>query len=338
MKKLMDKPPEKPFGPEASDGTHFVAAKSGRRLSSIFAVVLLLLTLYDVGILLGFLPLAGVGLLIRQVPPLESLFVEEGLFSSTVGVLLQNVLAFAPIYLLLWAWLRFYEKRSFSSLGLKIDPAALVQHLRGILVALAMVGGWVAVQAASGHLAFGGWMDRGPAGVAGFAAILLAAYLGRAFQIGIEEALFRGWALQAIGVRHGAVAGILLSSVFFSVFHFFHVMALFGIGQLHDPWPPVLAVNIFLWAVFAALWVLYEGSLWGVIALHAAALWSYEYVFGFGGSPSLLDARLVNPSYLTGGVGHAAAFEGLPATAVIGAGILGLLLLRRRKRRPVAGV
>lgn len=338
MKKLMDKPPEKSFGPEASDDTHFVAARSGRRLSNILVVVLLLLTLYDLGALMGFAPLAGVGLLIRQVPLLESLFMDEGLFSSTVGFLLQQVLYFAPTYLLLWAWLRFYEKRPFSSLGLKIDSAALGQHLRGVLVALVMVGGWVGIQAASGHLSFEGWMDLGPVGLAGFAAILLATYLGRAFQIGIEEAFFRGWALQAIGVRHGAVAGIFLSSVFFSFFHFFHIMTLFGIGELHDPWPPVLAVNIFLWAVFAALWVLYEGSLWGVIALHAAALWSYEYVFGFGGSPSLLDMRLVDPSYLTGGVGHAAAFEGLPATAMIGAGILGLLLLWGRKRGPVAGV
>ena len=330
----MEKPVEKSFSPE---NTHFVAAKLGRRLSNIFVVILLLLTLYDVGIILGAIPSGGFGLLIYQVPVLESLFIEEGIFSSTVGVLLQNVLAFAPIYLLLWAWVRFYEKRPFSSLGLKINSAALIQHLRGVLVALVMVGAWVAIQAASSHLAFEGWMDLGPVGLAGFAAILLATYLGRAFQIGIEEALFRGWALQVIGVRYGAVAGILLSSIFFSFFHFFHIMTLFGIGELHDPWPPVLAVNIFLWAVFAALWVLYEGSLWGVIAFHAAALWSYDYVFGFGGSPSFLDLRLVDPSYLTGGVGHAAAFEGLPATAVFGLGILVLLLLRRRKYKLVAG-
>lgn len=338
MEKPTDKPVRQPISPEGPQNTHFVAAKSGRRLSGLFIVILLLLTLYDLGSLMGFVPLAGVGLLIRQVPLLESLFMDEGLFSSTVGLLLQQVLAFAPIYLLLWAWLRFYEKRPFFSLGLKVNSAALGQHLRGVLVALAMVGGWVAIQAASGHLAFEGWMDLGPVGLAGFAAILLATYLGRAFQIGIEEALFRGWALQAIGARYGAVAGILLSSAFFSVFHFFHIMTLFGIGDLHDPWPPVLAVNTFLWAVFAALWVLYEGSLWGVIALHAAALWSYEYVFGFGGSPSLLDMRLVDPSYLSGGVGHAAAFEGLPATAVFGAGILVLLLLSRRKRRLAAEV
>ena len=330
----MGKPMEKSLSPE---NTHFVAARSGRRLSNIFVVVLLLLTLYDVGSLMGFLPLAGVGLLIRQFPLLESLFRDE-VFSSTVGVLLQNVLAFAPIYLLLWAWLRFYEKRPFSSLGLKINSAALGQHLRGILVALVMVGAWATIQAASGHLSFEGWMNLGPVGLAGFAAIILSAYLGRAFQIGIEEALFRGWALQAIGVRYGAVAGILLSSAFFSFFHFFHILSLFGFGDLHDPWPPVLAVNIFLWAVFAALWVLYEGSLWGVIAFHAAALWSYDYVFGFGGSPSFLDMRLVDPSYLTGGVGHAAALEGLPATAVFGTGVLALLLLSCRKRRLVAEV
>ena len=331
----MKKPMEKSFNPE---NPHLVAAKSGCRLSNIFLVVLLLLTLYDVGFLMGFVPLAGVGLLIRQVPLLESLFMNEGLFSSTVGSLLQQVLLYSTIYLLLWAWLRFYEKRPFSSLGLKINSAALVQHLRGVLVALVMVGAWVAIQAASGHLSFEGWMDLGPLGLAGFAAILLATYLARAFQIGIEEALFRGWALQVIGVRYGALAGILFSSVFFSFFHFFHIMTLFGIGELHDPWPPVLAVNIFLWAVFAALWVLYEGSLWGVIAFHAAALWSYDYVFGLGGSPSFLDLRLVDPSYLTGGVGRAAAFEGLPATVVFGAGILVLLLLSRRKRRLVAEV
>ena len=310
--------------------THFVAAKSGRRLSNIVAVILLLLTLYDVGILLGVVSISGVELLVSQYPPLKSLFFGEGIFASTAGVLLQQAVVYSPIYLLLWAWLRFYEKRPFSSLGLKINRKVFGQHLRGILVALVMVGGWVAIQASSGHLAFEGWMDLGPVGLAGFAAILLATYLGRAFQIGIEEALFRGWALQVIGVRYGAVVGILFSSVFFSFFHFFHILSLFGFGDLHDPWPPVLAVNIFLWSVFAALWVLYEGSLWGVIAFHATALWSYEYVFGFGGSPSFLDMRLIDPSYLMGGVGHAVAFEGLPATALLSVGVVTLMLLRRR--------
>ena len=159
----MEKTREKSLNPEEPQSTHFVAAKSGRRVSGIFVVVLLLLTLYDVGSLIGFVPLAAIGLLIRQSTLLESLFRDE-VFSSTVGVLLQNVLAFAPIYLLLWAWLRFYEKRPFSSLGLKINPAALKQHLRGILVALVMVGVWVAVQAASGHLAFKGWTS-GPWGL-----------------------------------------------------------------------------------------------------------------------------------------------------------------------------
>lgn len=331
----MEKPMGKLLSPEKA---HFVAAKSGRRLSNIIAVVLLLLTIYDAGILIGVGSISGLELLIRQFAPLKSLFFGEGIFASTVGVLFQQVVVFSPIYLLLWAWLKFYEKRPFSSLGLKINSAALGQHLRGVLVAVLMVGAWVSIQAASGHLSFEGWMDLGPVGLSGFAAILLTTYLARVFQVGIEEALFRGWTLQAVGVRYGAVAGILFSSVFFSLFHFFHVLSLFGFGDLHDPWPPVLAINIVLWGIFLALWVLYEGSLWGVIAFHATALWSYEYVFGFGGSPSLFDMRLVDPSYLTGGVGHAAVFEGLPATAVVGAGVLVLLLLSRRKRRPVAEV
>lgn len=330
------KPGREPGGEPGSENRLLDPARRGKRLTPILLLVVLGYAIYPAGLLASFAPLVAVGAVIRRFPPLERLFYEDGLFASTVGVVLQSLLAFAPIYLLLWAWLRFYEKRPFSSLGLKVDLASVRQHLRGVLVALAMVGAWVAIQAATGHLAFGGRTNPEPWGLAGFGAVLLASSLGRAFQIGIEEALFRGWVLQAVGGRRGAVAGVLFSSASFALWHFFQPMTLLGMGRVHDPWPPIVLLNIFLWAVFAALWALREGSLWGVIAFHATSLWAYDYVFGFGGSPSVLDLRLVEPSWLTGGVEFSGPFEGLPATAVLGAGILVLLLLSRRRRGTAA--
>ena len=78
----MEQTREKSLNSKGPQSTHFVAAKSGRRLSGIVVVVLLLLTLYDVGFLMAVIPLGGVGLLIRQFPLLESLFTDEGQTST----------------------------------------------------------------------------------------------------------------------------------------------------------------------------------------------------------------------------------------------------------------
>ena len=293
-------------------------AERGQRLTPLLLAVVLVFVIYDGGILVG---IGGVTLL--QQPPFRSLI--GGMFPA-LGSLLFQVILYTPIYLLVWIWLRWFEKRPFSTLGLERNKAR-TQHMRGILIGLLMISGWVGLQAVTGHLVFEGIIDVGTWEFAGFCAVLVLTYLARAVQVAIEEVLFRGWLLPTIGARYGIVAGILGSSLLFSLSHFWRPLALLGIGNLHDPWPPFIAINIFLWAVFVALWALRDGSIWGPIAFHTTTLWAYSFIFGFGDTTvgSLLEMRLVNPSWLTGGVEFSGVFEGLPATVLL---LLGILMIR----------
>lgn len=307
------------------------AARNGRRMTHLLLIIVLVYAIYDIGLVAGAITFT----------PLRSLlspFLSQDTVTPFYALVLplQNLVVYGWAYLLLWVWLRFYERRTLGSAGLRPGGVGrgLVQCLRGVGAALVLVAGWVALQAASGHIAFEGWLSSGELHLAWFGALLVVAFLGRAFQIGIEEVLFRGWVLQGVGARYGPWVGVLFSSAFFSAFHFLSPLALFGFGNVHDPWPPLLIVNIFLWAVFTALWTLRDRSLWAAIGFHAAALWSLGAVFGIGGRTGLIDLQLVDPSWLTGGTGFAGTFEGLPATALLAAGIAVMLAsLRRRAAR-----
>ncbi len=304
-------------------------ARNGRRMTHFLLIILIFYAIYDIGILLGFVAYVPLGKLLAS------------LFSGDVpgplvvlSPLIRNIAVYVWPYLLLWAWLWLYERRSLASAGLRTNGVGrgIVQFLCGVAAALALAAGWLAVQVATDHLAFEGWMSTGQASLVLFGPLLVTAFLGRAFQIGIEEVLFRGWVLQDVGARYGPWVGVLFSSAFFSASHFLSPLALFGFGNIHDPWPPLLIINIFLWAVFAALWTLYGRSIWAAIGFHAAALWSVSVVFGLGGSSvGIIDLRLVDPSWLTGGTGFAGLFEGLPATALLAVAVAVMLVLLRRR-------
>ncbi len=308
-----------------SDSHLFTLARRGKRLTPPLLLVVLVYAFYDGGFLVG---IGGLTVL-QQLPLLRSLFVSESVALLLLGQLLSQVI-YAPIYLLLWMWLRWFEQRRFSTLGLELD-GALRKHLLGMLAGLLMSGGWVALQAVTGHLVVEGALNFEPVGVVVFCGAIVGFYLARVFQIGIEELLFRGWVLQTIGTRRGTVVGVFVSSAFFALMHFWRPLALLGIGNLHDPWPPLLAFNILLWGIFTALWTLRDGSVWGPTGFHATILWSSVFVFGTSGTNSLLDVRVVDPSWLTGGTGFAGPVEGLPATALLLVGVMVMVWLSWRE-------
>ncbi len=79
------------------------------------------------------------------------------------------VLSFAPLFLMLWAWLRLYEKRPFWSLGLRADRWA-ARYLRGFLLgtgmfALVMLGLWSTGQVRFHPQPVAGWQTGLAAGL-----------------------------------------------------------------------------------------------------------------------------------------------------------------------------
>ncbi|WP_017594277.1 CPBP family intramembrane glutamic endopeptidase [Nocardiopsis potens] len=304
-------------------GDAFIAAgASGARTTHPLATVPLTQLFY----LLGLVPavfLIG--------PALERLSAGNEVLAGTVGVLAVP-LNYAFPYVVLWLWLRHYERRSFfASTGFGFDRRTLPGLGWGTLLAVGYILAWIGVSLAAGTARFDRALDfEAGGGAAGVLLIGTLVLVMRVVMVGIEEQLFRGWMLQAVGARWGRTAAVLLSSACFALFHFFFIGNLVLPGATpHEPhW--VLMLNIFLWSVFAALVTLRTGSLWAATAFHAAVLILPGFLLtvalpeaGDRGWPAAGDAfgllivTVTDPSHYTGGAGFAGLFEGLPATAVL---------------------
>ena len=126
----------------------------------------------------------------------------------------------------------------------------------------------------------------------------LLIFLGWMVQGAAEEVLARGFLLPVIGTRWGSLAGVLVSSLFFAVLH------------LSNPNVTLLSlINLGLFGLFAALYALFEGGLWGVFAIHAIWNWTQGNLFGFEVSGSnemrsgmVFDLMENGPDWLTGGL------------------------------------
>jgi len=206
---------------------------------------------------------------------------------------LQLIASFAGIFLFLWLWLKFYEKRPFHTLGFE-KTGALLQYGRGLLLGALLFGGAVGLMALFGFVELA---QSHPAqtGLAALGGVLLVA-LGWVVQGAGEEVLTRGWMLPVLGVRTRPWIGIVVVSLFFSLLH--------GL----NPNLIVLAmVNLALFGLFAAFYALREGSLWGICALHSVWNWIQGNVFGFevsgtnAGGGTLFKFIETGPDWFTGG-------------------------------------
>lgn len=231
------------------------------------------------------------------------------------------ILSFLPIFLLLWAWLKWYEKRPFWTVGLEWT-GAWFKYLRGLLVGLVMFALSVGLPAALGFIA----VEEGatqPQGMAALGGVLLI-FLGWTIQGPAEELLARGWLLPVIGARHKPLLGILISAVVFAVYH-----------SLNPNVSPIAFLNLFLFGLFTAFYVLYEGSLWGVFGIHAAWNWAQGNLFGLevSGIPAaggtLFNLMEAGPDVVTGG--PFGPEGGLAVTAVLIASTLVVWLVSRRR-------
>lgn len=201
------------------------------------------------------------------------------------------MISFSGIFLSLWLWTRFAERRPFVTLGLPL-AGAWQAYWRG--------WGWgVGLIALSAVLLF---LANG-FGVAALPTrerlwvTLLGVFLtvpGWMVQGAAEEVLIRGWVMPVIGARHHPWAGVLVSALLFAALH-----------ALNPGLSPLALLNLVLFGLFAAVYALREGSLWGICGLHAAWNWAEGNLFGFQVSgawtePSLWQLQPNGPDWLSG--------------------------------------
>lgn len=270
----------------------FDLARQGQRLTHIGLVIpfsFLFALLSQLGAIPLFLVMSRIyGMTNSGIDMQNASALEAGFWMG-----LQLIFSFALIYLILWAWLKFFEKRPFHTMGFEAGDA-LNKYVRGFFFGLLMFGGSVAILALTGSVAFenGDPAKQGAAALGGVV-LVLAGWL---VQGAAEEVLIRGWALPVIGARYKPWVGLLVSSLIFSLLH-----------GLNPGLSAIALVNLALFGVFAGLYAIREGSLWGICAIHSVWNWVQGNFFGFevsgteAGGGTLLNLMETGADWLTGG-------------------------------------
>ncbi|MGD8627371.1 MAG: CPBP family intramembrane metalloprotease [Anaerolineae bacterium] len=305
-------------------GRLFRLAERGQRLPGW----VLALTMSQVFLFAGGLPASILILYLAFTNPRFSLNLPPGelidlLIGTPEAQVSLLVLGFAPIVLLLWAWLAWYERRPFWTLGFE-SPGAGKKLLRGVLAGAGTFSAAVALLALTGSLHWAPRQAPGP-GLWGWIAPLLM-ILAWAVQGSSEEILFRGWLMPVVGARHRPWAGVLLAALSFATLHALN---------LSVSWLALL--NLTLVGLFFSFYALWEGGIWGVCGFHLAWNWAQGNLFGFevSGNPpaggALLPLAASGPRLLTGG--GFGPEGGLAVTAVLVVALAGVLTLAGREKR-----
>ena len=135
-----------------------------------------------------------------------------------------------------------------------------------------------------------------------------------------EEALFRGYLMTSLARKLKIWPAILISALFFALFHLGNASFNF-----------IAFLNIFLFGVFAGVFMLKRGSIWAVGAIHAIWNFCQGNVFGLNVSGIVkLDSVFTGTHSNVGAILHGGDFGlegGLGVTVVLLIALLGALLM-----------
>lgn len=299
----------------------FELARTGQRLTHIALIIPLALVIPFVS-QLAAIPVFVVMFL--RLGSLDAILNMKGLSALEAGfwMSLELISSFVTIYIILWFWLFIFEKRPFWTLGYELKNA-LAQYGRGFVFGAIMFAGAVGILALFGGVS----IEQGDPSLQGFPALggVTFVLFGWIVQGGAEEVLMRGWALPVIGARTRPWIGLLVSSILFAALH------------LLNPGLSVIAMlNLILFGVFAGLYAMREGSLWGISALHTVWNWVQGNFFGFevsgtnANGGTIFNLMETGADWLTGG--PFGPEGGLAVTVVLVAGMAVILFWPTKPR------
>lgn len=217
---------------------------------------------YNLLLICATLPLVA-PILISGISP-DNLLLNQAiaLFAGTASVFLAR---------------RFLDKRSLTSLGLKISWGILADIFAGILITFLAMGLIFLIEWSMGWLSFEGfaWQTEPITDVI----LNSLLYLGVFLLVGWnEELLFRGYRLQNFTDGLNPFWGVILSSIWFGIVH---------LANPNTGTKLFVAIGIFLAGVFLAFGYLSTKQLWLPIGLHIG--WNFFEGVGFGFPVSGLD-------------------------------------------------
>lgn len=188
---------------------------------------------------------------------------------------------------------RFADRRTFSSLGLKLNKQALVDILVGNIIAFVLMFVIYLVELSLGWLTFESfaWQSEIPSIVI---SQTLRYFVVLVFVGWNEELVYRGYILQTLTSGINLVWAIIITSLYF------------GLEHLSNPNSNAMAVaGIFIIGLFFTYAYIRTGQLWLSIGIHIGWNFFENAVFGFPVSgfdrPGLFHTVISGPELWTGG-------------------------------------
>jgi membrane protease YdiL (CAAX protease family) len=216
-------------------------------------------------------------------------------FANTAELFFLQVAAFFGTTLSILLARRFLDKRTFVSLGIKMNGWAFLDLLTGIIITFLMMALIFIIQWAAGWVTFDSYVWQ----TESFSTVILETFVVVVtfFLVGWnEELLSRGYHLQTLESGLNTFWAVVLSSAVFSILHF---------ANPNAESTEFIAVGLFLAGVFLAFGYLRTRQLWLPIGLHIGWNFFEGFVFGFPVSGieyfRLILITVDGPEFLTGG-------------------------------------
>ena len=220
-------------------------------------------------------------------------FIPDLQLSDSLFLGLNQVIEIIAITLSIFLVRRFIDKRSFISLGLKLDKLTVIDIFIGIVITFFMMGFIYLIQLELGWLTFKGfaWQVDDMPTVLGGTLGMLVVFIFVGWN---EELLSRGYHLQTLASGLNLFWGVLISSTVFGILHLSNPNATWG-----------SAVGILFAGLFLAYGYLTTKQLWLPIGLHIGWNFFEGVIFGFPVSGldiyRLTRITITGPELWTGG-------------------------------------
>lgn len=273
----------------------------------------------------GFIvvPLIGILVLVLSDVAIWGLTQLLRLFApaAVLDALEFELFLFAIPALLLLLWVKGVENSPWGGLGFT-GKGAGKDFLIGWCIGAAMLVSCVLIM-----MLFGSAKIIGFTFSTKFLLRLIVAAIAWTIQSSTEEFLTRGWMFSSLAAKYTVPVGVAVSSLFFAAMHL-----------LNDGLNVIAIVDLVLFGILTALYMLKTNSVWGVCGIHAAWNFFQGSVFAFpvsGTLPreSLIQVSTSGPVWLSGGN---FGVEGTLISNLVQLLIIGWLCCDRfiKKRRP----
>lgn len=227
-------------------------AVSGKRLLNPIVTLIIAVAI----VMFGQLPGGLLGYILLNKKVISS-FTNDVVF--TLG------LSFLGMVLFIYLFVRFVEKRDFRSLGF-YKRKWFKYYIKGFGFSCLMM---TIIAIAIGGLGEYTFTTSGRIVGMKFLPLVLITIFGWVIQGASEEILTRGWLMTSLGAKTNIYLAIILNSSLFTALHILNPSVSY-----------IALLNLFIFGVFASVYAIYEGGIWGICGFHAGWNWFQGNILG----------------------------------------------------------